>query len=221
VDITFEQNIKGLFGRNMTERTNRMVADVLAAGRSAASDATKTSQAGFVYKRPANAARRRGRETTGGRFPQKVQWSAVDDQVELNVAELNKDVPYWIIQEIGTGQRANIRTGGQSNPRGRPKKNSQNVVTVKSQLGRRISSQLAFGTSPRGRYSAPGAASGEQIYLRRQLKNVPLNPRAIIIHEEIEGQHFVREGAREGFRQYRPSVLAAARRAFAGHPYRP
>lgn len=151
------------------------------------------------------------------------RWSAIGTGptaagVALRMNELDSRASHWIIQEIGTGQRATIHAGGRPNPVGRPEKDATYVKTVKSQKGRRISSGLVFATGPGGQWVRPGAASGQQLFLRRQIKGVPATPTksqaGIRITREIPGQHFVRDGGTEGFREYRRSVLAAARTQF-------
>jgi hypothetical protein len=131
-----------------------------------------------------------------------------------------RDAPHWIIQEIGTGKRATIQRHDTPNPVGRPRKGASHVRTVKSQRGRRISAGLVFASG--GNYSAPGARTGENLHWASRVQGVPMrtrqNPRgqnaAIRISKEIQGQHFVKKGGQAGFREYRGSVLAAARQAF-------
>jgi hypothetical protein len=98
---------------------------------------------------------------------------------------------------------------------------AQYVRTVKSQKGRKISASLAFGTSPGGQFVPAGAGRGQQLYRRRDLTGSPFRPRRITIRNEIHGQHFVRDGARAGYREYRRTMLGAARRTFAGQKSRP
>ncbi len=198
------------------------------ARKDAAQIATQTSRSNFRYLRPANAPKRPGRPSTGGKFADALKWEAKPGptgMVEFDLAHIDKRVRYWIILEIGTGQSATMRRADKPNPRGRPSAGATYVRTVKSQVGRRISPNLAFGTGPRGTYTPFGAATGQQLYLRRQLKKAPVGPRraqnGVYISREVIGQHFVQKGGREGFRAYRTSVRAAARRAFAGRGYRP
>lgn len=226
--VQLTQKDPNLLGRSMTLRIKKIIEAEKSARKAAAAEATKVTQASFHYLRPPNAPRRPGREATGGRFAQALRWvaqSGDDAPVEFDLGQADHRVPYWIIQEIGTGESATLRRGGASNPRGRPTTGATYVRTVKAQRGRAIPFSLAFGTGPRGAYSPPGAASGQQLYLRAMLRNAPLGmsyqSRQMHITREIEGQHFVRKGGEQGFREYRTSVLAAARRTFAGRGYRP
>lgn len=213
----------GALGPRMRERLEQLKRMEQQASKAAAKRATEVSRGGFTYKRPPNAPKRPGRSSTGGQLMKKVRWDArPSGGVQLNYQELNRIAPHWIIQEIGTGERATIKRAGQKNPRGRPKKGSQYVRTVKSQKGRRISASLAFGTGPGGQYVPAGMGAGQQLYRRRDLTGAsPFRPRRITIQREIVGQHFARDGAQEGFREYRETLIAAARRAFAGQRRRP
>ena len=217
------QATPGMFSSKMTARTKRLIDDENAKRRAAAKIATKTSAATFKAKRPGNSPKRPGRRFADGKLSRHVKWSASPSgsMVELNVRALDRGAPHWIIQEIGTKERATIKMGGSKNPKGRSKNGSSYVKTVRSQKGRRISAGLAFGRSPSGKYSPPSRkTSNQQLYPRQNLKGGgPFRP--IFIRKEIEGQHFVQKGAEEGFREYRTSVRAAARAAFAGQPYRP
>lgn len=211
------QRTPGLLGAKMTERMNRLLQDELAARQDAAKVATATTQGGFHYKRVADAPPRAGRRSTGGQFTSNLQWVVTGDAVAFDQAAADSKVPYWIIQEIGTGKSATLKQGGQKNPRGRPRAGATYVKTVRSQRGRLIPSSLVFASGPGGQYTPPGAGGGQQLYLRSRIKGVPARRGPMVISREIEGQHFVREGSQAGFRQYRPTVLAAARRAFQGH----
>ena len=91
----------------------------------------------------------------------------------------------------------------------------------RSSTGRLIPASLAFGTAEGGNFTPAGAARGQQLYLRSRLKNAPALRHPLVITREIEGQHFVQKGGEAGFRQYRTSVLAAARQAFAGQRFSP
>lgn len=210
---------RGALTRGFDARLAVFLHEVQNARRSAAQVATTTSRQAIGRTRPF-APPRRGRNHES--IERVLRWGLVgrgntDAGVGLNFTELNKRSEHWIIQEIGTGQRATIKVADKPNPRGRPTAGATYVRTVKSQVGRRISSGLVFATGPAGNYSKPGSASGQQLYLRRQIKNVPFASRrdrsqpGIIIGREIPGQHFVQAGGREGFRHYRQSVLAAAR----------
>lgn len=199
------------------ERANQ---EALRKGRATAQ---RVSRSGFTYRRP-SAPPRPGRSSSQGKMTKFVDWNIKGDSVALDVKKLDQRVPHWIIQEIGTGQRATITPHGVKLGQGQPTKaqKAQYVRTVKSQKGRKISASLAFGTSPSGQFVPPGSGAGQQLYRRRDLTGgSPFRPRRITIRNEIVGQHFVRDGARAGYREYRQTLLAAARRTFAGQKSRP
>lgn len=198
-------------------RLKTFQASVLAAQREAARSATGASRANVRRVRdlaPPRANRYHG-------LKDAIRWHATPDGgVALAVRELTAKFPPWLVQEIGTGQRAIQKVAGRPNPQGRPTKGAAYVKTVRSQRGRRISPGLVFATSG-GEYSPPNYVNrhNQQLYLRSQVKNAPVrfNPKTrrsaagITISREIKGQHFIQKGGEEGFREYRQSVLAAAR----------
>lgn len=219
--LTAKMTNSGILGRQMSARLKSFVDQDQRARVAAAKLATQVTRNSFHYKRPAVAPGRAGRSSTGGRMRDALRWTATPGApVEFDLAEADGRAPHWIIQEIGTGERATMHQAGQKNPQGRPTKGATYVRTVKSQVGRRISSSLAFGTGVGGAYSPPGAARGQQLFLRSQLRGAPRRG-GLTISKEIEGQHFVQRGGQEGFREYRYSVIAAARRAFAGRKFQP
>lgn len=185
----------------------------------AARTATTGTRANFAHRREPIAPRP-GRSSTGGRMKQHLTWVARDGQVQFDMATADRQAPHWLIQEIGTGQRATVKRHDTPNPLGRPKKGATYVRTVKSQKGRRISAGLVFANN--GRYSPPGARRDEQLQWASRVTGVPQrtpgSPQGqaagIRIRREIRGQHFVKKGGEQGFREYRSSVLAAARQAF-------
>jgi hypothetical protein len=190
--------------------------------KAGAAKADEVSRSGFRYRRP-SAPPRAGRSSTQGKMTEHVDWKVERGAVRLDVKKLDRAAPHWIIQEIGTGQRATITNMGEQLGQGRPTRAAaaQYVRTVKSQKGRKISASLAFGTSPGGQFVPAGAGRGQQLYRRRDLTGSPFRPRRITIRNEIHGQHFVRDGARAGYREYRRTMLGAARRTFAGQKSRP
>jgi hypothetical protein len=232
LEVKVTNRVSGLLGRGTTDRLDLLVRNEKVARRQAAAAATKATQAAWKYRRPFDASKRRGRSfSTGGRFPSFLAWKDTGDGVAFDARAANRRVPYWIIQEIGTGESARVRRGGETVRRGRPTREEASVSSpsVPSQRGRVISSTLGFGTREGGSYTPPGAATGQQLYLRKRLSggnlsflNQPSSQRhQLVISREIEGQHFVRKGGQEGFHEYRRSVLAAARQAFAGHGAKP
>ena len=207
-------------GQGLKNRIQKFLDGEEKARKEAAVNATRLSRRIIrsSYKRP-TAPARVGRSSTGGKLAERLQWKASKDQalVELNYSELDRRAPHWIIQEIGTGQRATVKRAGKRNPQGRPQRDSGYVRTVRRQRGRLISSGLAFGTGPSGAYQPPGSAAGQQLYPIQNLSGRPplqQRRRPIVISREIEGKHFVRDGGVQGFREYRSSVRAAARSAF-------
>lgn len=219
-----KERVPGLLGRAMNDRLDLFLRSEHIARDQAAATATAATQKGFTYKRPFDASKRPGRTfTTGGRFPTFLEWRATADRVAFDAQQANSRVPYWIIQEIGTGESARIREAGETVRRGRPSREEASVRSprIPSQRGRLIPGSLAFGTAEGGNFTPAGAARGEQLYLRSRLKNAPVQRRPLVITREIEGQHFVQKGGEAGFRQYRTSVLAAARQAFAGQRFSP
>lgn len=191
------------------------------ARNAAARLATSRSRGAFRRKREVVVGRP-GRNS--GRMLESIDWAIrpSDGMVALKVATLNKQAPYWIIQEIGTGQRAITRQANSPRAVGRPKKGATYVKTVRPQKGRRIRAGLVFATRG-GVFSPPGSATGQQLHLRSQVRARPGTPlpwsgrgsqAGIVIKREIQGQHFIQKGGESGFRQYRRSTLAAARSQF-------
>ena len=222
--MTVKVHQNTIFGAPLQERLRRLERGEQQARVKAAHAAQKASSRSIRYMRPSNVPPRPGRSSTGGKLRTHVRWRPSPDasSVRLDMEHLNRAAPHWIIQEIGTGQRATIKRGGSRNPQGRARKGASYVRTVKSQRGRRITKGLAFGTGPGGQYVPPGLGRGQQLYPRRGLRGAgPFrNARSIVIQREIKGKHFVRDGAEEGFREYRRSVRAAAQSAFGGRSSR-
>lgn len=188
--------------RSLGERLAAFAAADVAAQRAAVAKATTVSRSSFKRKREI-APPRPGRSGQG-RMTESIVWGRVKDQssIALRIADLDKAAPHWIIQEIGTGQRANIFRAEENGPQvGR-------VATVPAQRGRVIPSGLAWASQ--GRYVPPNRAGGtDNLFPRIGAAHAS---GTMTIKREIEGQHFIKKGAEEGFREYRTSVLAAARR---------
>lgn len=197
--------------RSIQERVRQFQDAEKKAARSAAATATTTSRNSFKYLRPPGP-QRPGRESTGGRFPDYLQWDVdARGQVALDLDELETKAPHWIILELGTGESAQMRVGGDETSVEGAGARSR-IRTVRSQRGRRIHPAFVFAQG--GIYSPPGAARNQQLVARQLVTGAPARRRAIVIKREINGQHFVKKGAQTGFRQYRQSVLTAAREAF-------
>lgn len=203
-------------GAALQSRLRSFESSVLTASKASAAIATATSQGAVKAIRP--GAPPRANRYSGLR--DALRWRPIGDGdiVGLALTELNQKFPVWLVQEIGTGERAVQHVAGKPNPSGRPAKDATYIKTVRSQRGRRISGALVFADRG-GNFSPPGAAHGQQLHLRSQVKGAPVrfdrttNRRAanIVIEREIKGQHFVKKGGQAGFREYRESVLAAAR----------
>jgi hypothetical protein len=169
----------------------------------AASMATGVSQETFRRRLVGRASvpDRMGRPTTQGGFAQSIQWFADDDEyVRFERDVLENIAPYWLIQEIGTGEQANIVDEGRA-------------VTIKSQLGRQISRFLIWAEG--GQYSPVGTT--DQLMAYRDVRNAPYrqdldNQR---IGREIEGKHYVQQGGRVANAVYRQSLLSLAQRTFS------
>lgn len=228
VQMTATLNAGGMakIRREIRSSMRKLMADELVARREASSVATRVTRESFHYiGRPTDVPERPGRKSMHGKFARYLSWVTVpgpDGDVEFDLAGADRQVRYWIILEIGTGEHAVIRRGGQPNPRGRPGAGNTYVRTVKSQKGRFISTRLGFASSPNGVYTPGTGPRDQQLYLLSNLTGprggkVRRNPkRKLYIEKEIVGQNFVKKGGQAGFRVYQTSVLAAARRAFEG-----
>lgn len=188
-----------------TLRLNNFRKELGQAQLEAANAAQRTSLATQRRLRP-KAAPRAGRDYRSIRSA--IEWQPSGTGVQLNIAKLDTEAPHWIIHEIGTGQSANIRSAGTSLPNGRPKKNSATRRTVSSQVGRRISRRLVWADQA-GNF-AQYSSGKHQLALVGQVSGVPYRRQTLVIKREIKPQHFIQAGAKEGFRVYRRSVLAAA-----------
>lgn len=211
--------------------------------RKAAAEANRVSKAKAKAVRPP-APPRKGRMNVPGALADNIEWVANNQTggVALNRKRLDSKVPWWVVQEIGTGRRATIKVGkrsstgrtgaggGTGNTRGRPTNASRgargsNFIQVESQIGRIIPGHLVWATGPGGQYTAPGGARNQQLHLRRRVKGAPLGPKRrrgdeMIITKEIKGKGFIKAGAREGFRDYKNGMVAAAKTTL-GKPRRP
>lgn len=202
-----------MFGTGLDRRLKKLSDAEQAARTQAARIATQRTRSNFQYRRDAIAVRA-GRSSTGGKMRQHLSWKVKKNTVEFDVKHADSRVPHWIIQEIGTGQRATLRRAGETNPTGRPRNGATYVRTVRSQKGRPIKVGLVFATG--GQYSPPGSRVDEQLQLASKVNGVPpRNRRArMVIKREIQGQHFVQKGGTTAFRVYENTVRAAARQAF-------
>lgn len=201
--------LKGAIGARYRQFANTVVQQQAASARTA----TEVSRSAVKRTRPI-APSRPGR--SGGPLKSYINWrpEKPGTGVFLDISKLTENASYWIIQEIGTGERASMREGGVAIGPGRPSNAANHVRTVKSQRGRKIPRSLVWAS---GGHFAPGGAGQRgrhQLMLASQVTGVPFQRRALVIRKEIEGQHFIQKGAEAGFREYKTSVLAAAREAF-------
>lgn len=188
--------------RNFTKRHERAM-------NRAVQTATTRSRAQFQSRlsgRP-HVPARPGRPTTGGNFGRMIKWQrerlGKHEYVAFQEEDLAARAPYWLIQEIGTGQSAMIT-------------DIQTPVSVRSQRGRRISPSLTFADA-QGNYAPP--QPGRQDQQIRSLSDVKMAPfradlDAIVIKREIEGKHFIRDGGHQANDQYRSTLLSLARDTF-------
>jgi hypothetical protein len=214
--LTVQLQNSGALGPGLHQRLVAFDRAVRAAQQAAAIEATRASRA--KVKRVRDLAPARAKRYHG--LADAIRWAPLKDGgVGLASEELSQKFPPWLVQEIGTDQRAVQRIAGRPNPTGRPTAGASYVKTVKPQHGRRISNYYVFVTGG-GLYSKPRqGAHGEALVPRSLAKNAPVRfdsatrraAAGIVIQKEIEGQHFIRDGGRDGFREYRTSVLAAAR----------
>jgi hypothetical protein len=186
---------------------------VRAATRVAAEVATSSSQKRFttrLSKRPTIGPRPTGtRPTTQGTFASHIQWRPIagGSRVGVAIGKLQNAAPYWLIQEIGTGNSAQVRTPGAAaqarGGQGRDGPRIKGNVSVKSQAGRRIPSGLVWSGN------SPG---------RDQIIAGPWR-QPITIRHEIEGKNYLRTGGRSGFAAYERGLDNAFDNAFKGrHP---
>lgn len=151
---------------------------------------------------------RAGRPSTGGQFDRLIRWEAESqdgiDFVQFQIAVLEQDAPYWLIQEIGTGESGRILDDSLSGvsykgtQRGAAKIQQQlkggdrpqggsGIVSVKAQTGRMISRYLtwadATGSPGQQNYSfdvnvSAGGGSPQygtqQLMSYRQVRNAPM-----------------------------------------------
>lgn len=175
----------------------------------AARIATEASQSRFQRKlsgRP-TVDPRPGRRTTQGTFGSYLVWQpekiGKHHYARFQHEDLEAAAPYWLIQEIGTGNSARILDQGRT-------------VSIKSQRGREISPTLSFADAT-GSYQRPSASRfrEDQITTLKQAKNVPIEPRRrTIIQKEIEPKGFVRKGGHVGLSQYRKDLRQLMKQAF-------
>lgn len=202
-----QQAAPNLFAHAFRQQFLPVAAAVKQGRDSAVRVANRTSKAKLkpVTKRE---AKRPGRDYQS--IKDNIEWKHKNTVgVALDVQKLRSHSPHWIIQEIGTGERANMKSGGTPLPKGRPRKDAPTSVSVESQVGRRIW-VIHDGTDTTIRF-AKNTRKLKRRVGKRKKDQLPGNAS---IGREIKGQHFIQAGAKEGFRVYRTSILSAARRSF-------
>lgn len=180
--------------------------------------ATTRSRAQFrkMLSGRAHAPARPDRPTTDGHFAQLIRWdrqvgragamrgaaSAGDTFVAFQLEELEGRAPYWLIQEIGTGETATILDRGETR-------------SVKAQRGRLISPNLVWADVA-GNYDVPRAPMGQQLRTLQDVKGLPMRMdlEEIRIKKEIDGKHYIRAGGMQANAEYRASLLGLAERLF-------
>lgn len=213
--ITTKLHGKNLFGAEMTGRGNRLVKAAEAGAQNAARTATRNTGPHFRRMR-AMAPPRTGRKQTG--MAKKLRWVSKGTQVVFDIKSADKTNPYWIFQEIGTGESATLLQGSAANPKGRPKAGATYVKTTRAQTGRPIRIGLAWGTGHRGAYQFPGQAAGQQLQIAKYLSGRPFPRARVVIGKEIPGQGMVKFGGAKGFDMYLPACIKAGNDSFSGHP---
>lgn len=185
------------------------VSAAVQAGRNAATLATSTSRAVFTSRlsgRPIAPARP-GRPTTSGQFAQFINWDfdPQNDKVNLDLGYLESAAPYWAIQEIGTGHSATIAASV----------TGKGQVSVPSQRGRRISANLVWAANP-GAQAVPATrgARNDQLFIRSQVLANQVKMRRMRINREIKAKHYLRDGAKTAFNQYRKDLTKAIRQTY-------
>lgn len=172
--------------------------------RAAAELATKTSRAAFTKNlsgRPL-APERDERPTTGGQFANLLSWERDGEgDIIFNLAGLESAAKYWLIQEIGTNESANVPGMGS--------------MTVRSQRGRKLPRTLYWSDGPGGDPTRPlRGGVMQQLYLVRDFQSSDgkemkrASGRTGVIRREIEAKHFIRDGGFAGWTQMKDMMLA-------------
>lgn len=180
------------------------------AAATAASSESRVVFNRWLGERPV-APPRLGRPTTSGAFASYLEWKRDGKgNIEFDVPGINSQAPYWLIQEIGTGQSARI-----TNPTGQ--------VSVRSQRGRHIPMSLYWASGPgaattrptSGKQRQAGGIGFQQLYpISGVTGHSGASQRAGTIRREIKGKHYLRDGGREGFDVLRTQLFKHANKAF-------
>jgi hypothetical protein len=204
----------GGYAAKFNTRLAAFTTQVETAARKAAIEADRISKRNAKGIR-APQAPRPYRTSPPGALAKNIDWKVDPTDsafVQLDTQRLDSVVRWWKVQEIGTGKSAVIRKGGKPNPQGRVPKGANYKIQIKSQKGRIIPGTLVFVARNGNAQRFSDRSKRQALVERTHAKNAtrfPINP--VRIRNEIEGKHFIRDGAREGFRDYRNDVIAAAR----------
>lgn len=176
--------------------------------KEAADKATQVSRQKFTSSlghRPL-VAPRRGRPTTGGAFANDIKWNVTGNGGKQAIGvDLIKLPRYSLIQEIGTGQAAQI-----TNPPG-------GSITVRTQVGRYIAATLVWGGNGGVYPASSGRRGADQLIFRASVNADQLDSvreRRIRIRREIKGKHYLRDGGAAGFSTLSAGLRRDAKRIF-------
>lgn len=221
VSIALQVRMKFQDNSDIEPRIKRFLDSLSGAQARAAEVATEAARKQVKHVRPLTEPR------PGRNFKpieSVIRWRPVkslNGDPGLNQQELNTEAGHWLVQNIGTGRSAVVHVAGRPNPTGRPAKGATYIRSIPSQKGRRIRAGLVFATGPGGTFVPPdrGQFRNQQLQLRKNVEGGPWSrtrsQAGIVIGREIEPQRFVQAGTKAGFREYRESVLAAARSEFS------
>lgn len=219
-----------LGGPDLNRRLKALVDADAAAMRMAARVATASTRANFSYRREPIAPRA-GRSSTGGRMKQHLLWTVRNGRVEFDMAEADARVPHWIIQEIGTGQEARVGLiGGKEMSVEVPSQDGRDLpdgfiwadgaVSLMSEGGkfqsvvggtsRRVGASKRRVPAPFGHgRDRPGMMDQQNLYPIAMLPpGQAYRQTRGVIHREIKGKHFVRDGGIEGNSLLRSALLS-------------
>lgn len=218
--VTDRGSLGGVAGQGLSQRVDRFLQDVERVRTESAKTATDVSRA-TVRNRKNRRATAPSRNNRYSGLADAVRWRPIGKNsaaVGLALKDLEAKFKPWLVHEIGTGQRAIQRVSAQPNPVGRPKKGATYVKSVKSQVGRRIKTSLVWAQG--GQYASPSNATrSQQLHLRSKVEGAPIRFDPVTkraapgfkIGKEIDALNYIQKGGDQGFREYRESVLTAAR----------
>lgn len=197
--------------RDLKKRADEFAVEAEKHLKRAAQRATSASrsrfQTGRVGRHPVPSRVRR--RSTMGAFARHIRWDVRKDDAEghsyvaFQKEELQGVAPYWLIQEIGTGNSATVLDTGERK-------------SVKSQIGRRIAPTLVWADVDQN-YQVPSGTRTEQLMSYKDVKNVPLmmDLEPQFIKREIQPKGYIREGGFRANAEYQANLLDLARRTFA------